>query len=222
MGEIILPSERPDPPAEIRTSALKVLFSALPVVGPVLSELLFDCRSRIKQERVLLTLREATRDLEETKIDFEFLKSDECGDLLEDILQKVAVNNSEAKRAYFKNLLTKVIHGHPAPDLSRTFINILGEITESELLLLSQFYKIRAQGIQLQKEGKEVDLYVYCTKEKEEIFGIFRSQYLLLVQSLIRKGLLCDDSGGRFDSSPYDVVGINELGVQFYEHISHA
>jgi hypothetical protein len=40
-----------------------------------------------------------------------------------------------------------------------------------------------------------------------------------LLQSLIRKGLMFDDSFGRLDTSAYEVVEPTELGAAFFEWI---
>lgn len=219
MSDELVEIERPNPPAEIWVSILKSAFGAVPWVGQALMEIVFDGRSRVKQNRINLYLKEAADEIREEKVDHKFLKTDEFSDLLEDILQRVATNRSEEKRVHFKNLLTQAIHGHRPPDMSRTFINILSEITEAELRLLAQLHKIHKQGKQLQQEGKEVDLAIQLKKDDVEIFGIQRSQYLLMVQSMFGKGLLIDER--RWDADPYDFIQLNDLGVQFYEYIVH-
>lgn len=212
----------PTPTADMFVAAIKGVAGALiPVVGQGI-EAFANWRSRVKQERVNEFLNDAIKEIKEEKVDYEFLKTNEFGDFCEDLLLKVAVNRSEAKRQYFRNLLTQAIQGHPPADMSRTFINILDETTEAELYLLAKLYNVHAEGINLQKAGKEVDFCVYAGKDEVEIFGFERSRYIFLVQSLIRKGLLYDESMGRPGPSAYVVIRLNELGVQFYEYITRS
>lgn len=223
MSNEILGIERtdPTPTADMFVAVLKGVFGALvPPVGQGI-EAFANWRSRVKQERINEFFNEAINKVDKDKVDYGFLRTDEFGDMLEDILVKVAANRSDAKKAYFRKVLLSAIEGHPRPDMSRVFINILGEITDAELQLLAQIHNVHRQGRQLQQEGKEVDLAIQIEKDRKEIFGIHRSQYLIIVQSLIRKGLLVDLSFGRWDASPYDFIGINDLGVQFCEYISH-
>lgn len=223
MNDEIVKIERPDPPAEIWVSILKSAFGAVPVVGQALMEVVFDGRSRIKQERINNFFKDSAEEIRRTiehKIDFEFIKSEEFSDLLEDILHKISSNKSKAKQEHFKRLFLQAVEGHRPPDMSQTFINILGEITDAELALLAEIYNIYNQGLQLQKEGKKVDNTIHLKKDQTGIFGIDRTQYLLMVQSMIRKGILYDESLGRADGHPYEVIGINELGLQFCEYIT--
>lgn len=92
MSDEIVRIERPDPPAEIWVSILKSAFGAVPLVGQALMEVVFDRRSRIKQERInrfFIDLSETIHKKVNGKIDYDFLKSEEFSDLFEEILLKV-------------------------------------------------------------------------------------------------------------------------------------
>lgn len=50
--------------------------------------------------------------------------------------------------------------------------------------------------------------------------GIENSDFRAMVQSMIGKGLLFDDSGGLYDRSPYDIIRISEIGMRFYAYLT--
>lgn len=216
MSDEIVRIERPDPPAEIWVSILKSAFGAVPLVGQALMEVVFDGRSRVKQDRINLFLKETADTIHREKVDYTFLKSDEFSDHLEDILIRAAKNNSENKRGYFKNLLVAAIHGERPPDLSRVFLDVLSEITDQEVLLLAKFYVISKQ-----EPDSQNPLNLKLDKERVESLGFDYKDFVLLLQSMIRKGLLYDDGPGRWGIRPHELIRITELGVRFYEYVTY-
>lgn len=220
MTDELVRVERPDPPAEIGVSIIKGALGAVPVVGQALLEVLFDCRSRIKQERINNYFQDIANELRsqsDLKIDLEYLKTEEFSDLVEDILLRVACNRSQAKREHLKRVLLKAMQGHRAPDMAKTYLNILDEITDEELVLLAQFYKAHRGQPSLFNGPARLG---HFQKSDFDELGYEYEHFLLMVQSLVYKGLLNDETMGRYDSDSQKTIRITVLGVSFYEYLS--
>ncbi|HAN92755.1 MAG TPA: hypothetical protein DCQ33_11860 [Nitrospira sp.] len=201
---------------------LKIGIASLPVVGPVLAELLFDCRSRIKQERIIFLLRQAMADLDRSKIDFDYLQTEEFGDHLEDILKKIAENRSQRKNEHFKTILLASIQGKRQPDLSRLFLNIMGEVSDREIELFSFLYRVH--------EGKETYSFQgqvlkwFFPEERVKNLCLDMNEFKLLTLSLGCRGLILDDhfgeAFGQYASSSNNHSRITPLGLGFYTYIT--
>lgn len=207
----------PTPTADMFVATLKAVFGALvPPVGQGI-EAYVNWRSRVKQERINEFFNDIIREIEKDKIDYEFIRTDEFGDLLEEILLKVAINRSRIKREHFKKILVHTFEGNRSPELSATYLNILNESTESELFLLAQFYKAHVDEPSVFRGGPRLGFF---QKSDIEDLGYNHGEYLLMVQSLVRKGLLNDQTMGRYDADSQRTIHITALGVGFYEYIT--
>ena len=73
---------------EIAEATLKSIFGAVPYVGSFLNEIVFDYRSRVKQNRLnefIDLLSEEFSKRSHDEVDFKKMESDEFGDLFESI-----------------------------------------------------------------------------------------------------------------------------------------
>lgn len=95
---------------EFGISAAKSAIGAIPYVGALLNEVIFDFRGRIKQERCNRFIYELTKymaNFTEGDIDFAYIKSDDFSDIFESIIRRVVLNRSEEKMHRFKKILVK-------------------------------------------------------------------------------------------------------------------
>jgi hypothetical protein len=214
---------------EYGLSVLKGAVGAIPFVGTLLNEVAFEARSRLKQRRLEAFFKEiadALAQLSEDKVDRNYLRSEEFSDLFEDVGNRVSQTRDDRKRVYFRNILVKGILGQSVPDLSAMFIALLHEITVEELSVLKGYALgvkwLRDKRNAARREGvkREVALMKPVDWSQSTIAGFPALSYREILQSLIRKGLLFDDSAGRLSTPPYTVIEGTDLGAHFYEWIT--
>lgn len=217
---------RSDVAKEIAISAVKSVVGVVPWIGQALNEALFDCRGRIKQERLNAFFSDVAvrvEQLGEEKIDKQYITTDEFSDFIEQIAKRVADNRNQKKRSIYSSLLIAGVCGHRPPELSSTFLGILEEISDSEFELFSTLFKLshKIGPVPPRFEGDFEDgQFLRFPAERIATLGISKSDFLAMVQSMIRQGILFDDSAGRFNTQPFEVLRISELGVRFYGYIT--
>ena len=207
---------------EYGLGVLKGVISAIPYAGGLINELLFDARSRLKQDRLNAFFFEVAADvrkLGEEKLDKPYLTSERFSDLIEDICNRVAREGSETKRRHFRKVLLDAMQGKAPPTFEGVFIHILGEMTEAELDVLGGFVWAHSRQKELNLAGRKSEVAA-IDYSQPAIKGYLATDYKLIVQSLIRKGLMFDDSFGRFDTPPHTVVAATELGAAFHRWLT--
>ena len=207
---------------EYGLGVLKGAIGAIPYAGGLLNEVLFEARSRLKQqwlEKFVGEVAEAMSTLKEEKLDRSFLTSEAFSDLAEDILIRVARNKSDTKRAHFRSILVKGMTGVRPPDFSPLFLSLLEEMTDDELRIYSNYYRTLLVLRKRRSEGKKIQVMA-LDYNASEIMGLPPLAFRQVLQSFIRKGLIFDDSFGRLDAQAYTIVEPTELGGAFFEWIS--
>lgn len=126
---------------------------------------------------------------------------------------------AETKRNHFRKVLLDAMQGNASPSFEKVFIDILGEINEPELDVLNGFVRVHFRMKELEGEGKKADIAA-IDYSQATIKGYPTSEYRLIVQSLIRKGLMFDDSHGRFDTPAFVVVAATDLGAEFCQWLT--
>lgn len=186
-------------------SILKGLIGAVPYAGTALNEAIFECRSRIKQNRInnfVLQLGQYIEDHNEN-IDLEYIKSEQFGDILESIFKEVLRTGVKDKLDRFKKILVKQMNSSNHVEFTETFLDIISKLNEKEIELLDYY----------SKNDDELGTVKY------ERFNIDENMYRFYIQDLISKCLMIDDSVGRLSCWPLDVVKITQLGRDFLEFI---
>jgi len=205
-------------------SAKNVIFSRIPVVGPILDEVFFEHRSRVKQERLnrfVEAFEAYFRSVHPGEIDVEYLKSDEFGDIFESILRRVMHTASEEKMHRFKKILLNEMEHTYESDFKETFLDIVFRINEDQILILNHFREVKdceSEGSSEQgvvdggDEGAEGSL-----KCKANFLGFDESKYLFYVQDLVSKSLLYDEIVALFGggTKPYTNLKITPFGEEF-------
>jgi hypothetical protein len=206
-------------------SAKNVVFSSVPVCGTILDEVLFEYRSRVKQERLnrfVEELEKYLRSMRSGDIDREHLKSEEFGDIFESILRRVVHTASEEKMHRFKKILLNEMAHTYTSDFKETFLDIVSRINEDQILILNRFREVKdreSEGNSDQRvvdgEGTETSL-----KSKGDFLGFDEAKYLFYVQDLVSKSLLCDKYVGVYGGAePYTNLRITPFGEGFLKFI---
>lgn len=190
---------------EASTSVLKGAIGAIPFVGTALNEVIFECRGRIKQNRInnfVLQLGEYIEDHSEN-IDVDYIKSEQFGDILESIFTNVLRTGVQDKIARFKKILVNQMNPSNYNEFTDTFLDIVSKINEKEIQILDYY-------------SKNDDEYGII---KHERFNINENIYKFYIQDLISKCLIIDDSVGRAGAEPLSVIRITHLGRDFLSFI---
>lgn len=124
---------------EIEISATKSAIGAIPYVGTLLNEVIFDGRGRIKQERInkfIRMLQEYMESASEEIIDFEYIKSDKFSDIFESILKRVTNIRSEEKMKRFKKILISEMQNPSESDFIEIFLDIVSRLEDMQISIL--------------------------------------------------------------------------------------
>ena len=164
---------------EVGISVTKGAIGAIPIVGTVLNEAIFESRGRIKQDRInkfIKMLQDFMETVSEETIDFNHLKSDEFSDIFESILKRVAYTRSEEKMKRFKKILVSEMQNPSNTDFTETFLDIISRLEEVQIKIL-QGMKIatkKCEGLhekvfKLQNEVKEHKIQLKKEREKKRL-----------------------------------------------------
>lgn len=202
---------------EYGIGVLKGIIGALPYVGTLVNEALFDARSRLKQERLnafFASVAESVEKLDRESIDHAYLGTEEFSDLIEDICLRVARMRSDQRRQHLRKQLLDAFQGRRQPDLGPLFMGLLEQISEDELNVLRTFVSFDKGRQEHEREGRKVDMgpIDYASKP----WGLDESAAKQVLSALISKGLATDNSQAYYDSKPLDRVVPTVLGVAFY------
>ncbi|PJZ64065.1 hypothetical protein CH371_20120 [Leptospira wolffii] len=214
-----------DPNETAKQSAIGLVRGALgavPYVGTLLIETIFDTRSRIKLAR-LNRFFELFAELlnRKTLMQIPQHASDEFSDLLENILGIVVRTRSDDRL----RLYSAIVHGNLNSDTSQIieseiFTNILASLTEFELILLT---KLHATTENLSAAEQHPDHRgikpVHINKEDTFILGLATSDFLTTFDILISKGLVHDDGIGRLGAPYREFIAITSVGQKLMDFV---
>ena len=130
---------------EIAKTVLKGLFGAVPYIGDLLNEVIFEHRSRIKQDRLNEFIKKLSEYFEANSevtmnINSDNLKSEEFSDVFERILYSASKTSAEHKLNIFRNILVKRIESeNTSIDLENLYIDITNSISEIQYIILLHF-----------------------------------------------------------------------------------
>jgi hypothetical protein len=210
------------------------VLGAIPYVGTALNETIFDSRGRLKQKRINQFVEELSKYLEqinEDQIDFEFIKTDDFGDLFESLLKRVIYNKSLEKLHRFKKILVNQMLEPRPTDYTETFLDIVSKINEHQVEILLTHKKIKEGNLFTTEDnkpergvidagviGQEPDNDISAFR-KADFYGLDNETYKFYIQDLTSKSLLIDDSVNRWDARPFDFVEITQFGIEFLNFI---
>jgi len=230
-------------------SALIASISLIPVVGSAINEVLFDRRSRIKQDRInsfVTELGKSVQKIDESKIDQEYLKSDEFSDIVESTFKKVSEFGTTTRIKRFKNILLNQTVRKCESSIIETYLNIITTLSEKQLLLL-EHYQLNEKNLKriyrrLEEEesrgsrfikhmDKEVTLENADVEELRKIYKDFIQEMYVnsgirkgddidyINQDLVSKSLLKDESFTIKNKKPNEILLPTKYSKQFVNFI---
>jgi hypothetical protein len=170
-------------------TAFKAMLSTIPVIGMILSDVLFEYRGKVKQDRInkFVAILHESFITSNPLIDRHELKSDEIGDLFENVLKKVALTRSQQKLQAFKNILLRGFASKEHIDYCELFTELLSQLQEKQIEIssahfntfdhnevtvsnehsLSQELQNTRMDVERQKDRGDGNL-IYALKKKED------------------------------------------------------
>lgn len=146
-------------------SLFKNTMKLIPVAGPVLTDVLFEFRNKIKEERLFkfLDLLKEHFSNENPTVNIDNVTSEEFSDLFENVLNKVAKTRSEQKIIGFKNIL---LHGSKSKEeieYCELFSDLLFSLYENDILILNlhKDFLFNNEGLLTKKRSLENELENY-------------------------------------------------------------
>lgn len=208
-------------PRQIGVGVIKAIIGIVPFVGPALNEALFDIRSRIQQDRVTDLVQRLSIGIEalgESKIDKAYLETDEFSDIATEVLNRTARTRSESKRERFARIILGNLIGRREGAFDPVFRELVEELTDDDIDVLRRFVPAYA----LSQNANTSDHWRYplvSPLDYAQPLVLDRQPMVtrMIIQNLIRMGLLFDDSHGRLSSVPYSIIMPTDLGAAFCE-----
>ena len=185
------------------------LVGAIPTVGTLLNEAIFEGRARLKQERLERFVEELAsilQTLESDKIDVAYIQSAEFVDFLEDVLIRAAKVRAEEKRKKLAAVLAgRLQHAEGTPFDDR-FLDLLISLSDVQVRILAEHLRVAEE-----REKSEED----AEHRQPSYYNIPESEYCFLIQDLMSKALLYAPVFGRGHLGPFQFLEVTELGQEF-------
>jgi hypothetical protein len=213
---------------EVGVSATKGLIGGIPYIGTALNEVVFELRGRVKQKRVnnfIIELKKYMETINGEEINFNYIESEEFGDIFESIIKRIIYNRSEEKLHRFKKVLVKQMANPSNSDHIESFLDIISKINEKQIHILDIHKKIKSG--ELGSDNNLMDrnhIDAGHTTEisecrKPEYYDLDKGTYQFYVQDLISKALLADMGMNRLVVEPFQILEITKLGLNFLKFI---
>ena len=179
----------PEERKEILHLSLRQILDSFPVIGPILNNIFFEFRSRVKQDRLNKFIESLEQELAEIDIDPKKLQTEENLDLFESIFKKVAETRNEKKRNGLKNILVKGIKQQEQIEYCEIFAELLMSVHPKELELLAahQPYSIEGKGALACIHELKAEQTRMTRVRQAEVRGTLDSSLQKLVKEDIKK-----------------------------------
>jgi hypothetical protein len=216
--------------AESAVSAMRAAVGAVPWVGPALTEALFDFRSRIKQRRFEAFMSDVADEvsrLSEESLDRAYLESEQFSDFFEALVLRVLRTRERDRTARLRDLFVKQLQRPTSDAFQEAFLDLAATLHEDQIRILRAHREFGS--IRTKKEWRERFGEGSPTDDENEpygapfrtgpYYGIEAPAYRFLVQDLIARGLMFDNSTGYWNSRALDVVDVTEYGRAFLDFV---
>lgn len=195
---------------------------SVPLIGEALDNIAFgrgSARALMHENLADFTteLRQSLDLIEQRTIDLKVIDDEGFIDVFAEMFPKIIRTISKKKRSRFKSILLNMLQGKPQPDFSKLYLNILYEMTDLEMEIFAEFCRLYKTVQEHRANGETVDFGPF---KEGPIFGIELPVFRQIAQSLIRQGLLRDDSQGRYGTPAYSFLEPTELGIGFCEYVA--
>ena len=194
------------------------LVGAIPYVGTLLNEAIFEGRARLKQERLekfVGYLADSLQTLETDKIDVAYIQSAEFVDFLEDVLIRAAKVRAEEKRRKLAAVLAgRLQHAQGSPFDDR-FLDLLITLSDIQVRILAEHLRAAEERENTGEDDTDTSVE-YCQPSH---YNVSDSEYSFLIQDLMSKALLYTRGFGLGHlgptSGPSELLEVTELGQEF-------
>ncbi|MEH6309071.1 hypothetical protein RYH73_25695 [Olivibacter sp. CPCC 100613] len=145
-------------------SGAKILFSLIPYGGQLLSEIFFDYRSRVKQDRLNNFIESWEQYLKNScgsGIPLEIQQSEDFGDLFESIVKRVIQTNSTEKVTRFRNVVGNYIAEPIKLDYRDSFLDMIERLNEPQIKILKCHAQIteNIRSLLKRREGMQEEMF---------------------------------------------------------------
>ena len=124
---------------EIAISAIKSIFSNIPIAGQAITEIAFEYRGRLKQNRLNYFI-ELLSDYfsKSSDINLDNIKTEDFSDLFEAVILRVVQTKSQEKHKRFRDILINQLTNPNNLDNSDTYLDLVSSLSEMEIEVLKQ------------------------------------------------------------------------------------
>ena len=197
------------------------LVGAIPCVGTLLNEAIFDLRARLKQERLRKFVDELDgilRTLEVDKVDAAYIRSEDFVDFLEDVLIRAARTKADEKRKKLAAVLAGRFQSGRGTRFDDRFLDLLLSLSDLQVRILAEHLRATREREKSKKDASDAN----GKHRQPSFYDVAGSEYLFLVQDLIAKALLYDEGMNRLDARPFQIVEITEFGREFIRFLEES
>ena len=186
------------------------LVGAIPYVGTLLNEAIFEGRARLKQERLerfVEYLAENLQTLESDKIDVAYIQSAEFVDFLEDVLIRAAKVRAEEKRKKLAAVLAGRLQHAKGTPFDDRFLDLLVSLSDTQVRILAEHLRAAEERERAEENAEH---------RQPSYYNVSESEYPLLIQDLMSKGLFVFAEGfGK-------VTELGQAFIRFLENTDRA
>ena len=206
-------------PSDYAVTVARSAFAAIPWFGGALNEAFFDHRARTKLrpfEEFVNDLGRDLRALGEAAVDREFLASEAFGDLVESTIRRIVLSGAKEKRERLRKVLVNQISSPLPSDYQELFLDLASEVSEKSIAILSAYRDAWSRprtADEPERTPKQGDF------RDPGRYGLAPGEHRFLIQHLIARGLMYDDSVGRWNTSALQIVEISDLGLEFLRFV---
>jgi len=173
---------------EFTESTIKGLFGAIPFAGTFINEVIFEARSRIKQDRVNSFVNDFASSMDkltEKDIDLDNIDQLALSDVIEEVLISVSKTSARHKHKSFKNILRKQFKLNSNSDEVLRFISITNSITAIQFKIMYCFstmsdkvlkYSIQILELQEKRISDDINLKLEKSRYKKGLSNNFETK----------------------------------------------
>lgn len=208
---------------EIAVGIVRGAVGAIPFAGGMLNEVLFDIRGRIKQQRFTEFVDELSvrlNTLEENAIDENLIRSEEFGDILENILKEITKKKMHQNLSILAAITVSSMEDARVLEnpLVNTFIDAIADLTPAELAVIQKLRPFnKANQEKVLKGEKELEFKLDYTNAN--VMGLDKTLFRATFDSLLSKGIVIDDTIGRWGGGQRDFIKPSQFGVELFKFL---
>lgn len=206
---------------EVGVSAIRSLLAAVPFVGQLLNEAAFECRSRIRQERLnkfMESFAEAMKEVNPSCVNGDHITSEDFLDFLELVMHKASRAKSDEKLRHLKKVLVEQVMEPKPMKWAEMIVEIASSIEDVQVQILAALKQLKMERGPEDKKSN-VNSASFCSPYVASTYGLMDGEFKYFIQDLISMGLLYDDGMNRVGTRPLEFPEITDLGLAFMEFV---